>query len=701
MQHEKLLVSTGQKKANVAKPANKKSYSGIRTPDFCFYCETEVHNFARHITRNHSGESEVQKVLSLEPKSLERKRFIACLRKKGNFISNSSKLFKPVHKSLLCHEERNYVPCPFCFGLYSKRLLWKHKKICPNNDGVKKKSLGEGQNLYVPGFANINSTLVNKVFPRMLADSVSLTAKKDSLICAYGGKFITTHREQHHVNVCSRKMRELAKVLIESKRIVPEIKNLFDILQPKYFDIVVQSVKVIARYDQEKDLFQSPTFAMNISRSLKDCCDIAVLHIIKRKYNYENIAASEAEANIGVFRRLLENMWKTEISHQAGNDLNTKSWNKVTIVPLATDLKLFRNYLIQNGSKAAKDLQANVKDGKAFTMLMETAFCRLLLLNRKRVGELQRLKLSTYLFVENENNKNYEEFAEVVSPAEKILMKNFKRVVTRGKRGRGVPVLFSKDIQEHIQLLLDARPHFISQKNLFLFASPSSEEFPITGYKVIQKHARLCGAKNPCALMSTKLRKHLATLTQIFSMNDNEIEQLATFMGHTVNVHKQVYRLPDDVYQTAKIAKLLMLMEKGEAGKYKGKTLDEVDISLDNELSESDNEKEDDTNIVQVRMDSSLLDDDIEESLETTNNVKSFEITRKGVGSKRILVPWTNQQKEVVRKFFAAHIKEARPPKREECERLKEKYPELLENKTWTKIKVFVQNIYTNKLKHS
>lgn len=241
---------------------------------------------------------------------------------------------------------------------------------------------------------------------------------------------------------------------------------------------------MIAKYGQENDVFKSPTFAINISRSLKDCCDIAVFHIIKRKYSYLNVDAADAEANIGIFRRLLENMWKSEISRQAGNDLNTKTWNKVTIVPLAADLKLFRSYLVEKSRKAAEHLQANVKDYKAFALLMKTIFCRLLLLNRKRVGELQRIKLSTYLYNEDTQNKNYEESEQVVSPAEIILIKSVKRVVTRGKRGRGVPILFSKDIQDHVQLLIHTRQNFISKTNLYLFANKSSD-FPITGYKVL------------------------------------------------------------------------------------------------------------------------------------------------------------------------------------------------------------------------
>lgn len=67
-------------------------------------------------------------------------------------------------------------------------------------------------------------------------------------------------------------------------------------------------------------------------------------------------------------------------------------------------------------------------------------------------------------------------------------------------------------------------------------------------------------------------------------MSDNDIEQLANFMGHTSGIHRKSYRLPDDIFQTAKISKLLILMEDGKADAYKGKSLDEIDLNLDDEV---------------------------------------------------------------------------------------------------------------------
>ncbi|KAG5877366.1 hypothetical protein JTB14_018686 [Gonioctena quinquepunctata] len=69
-------------------------------------------------------------------------------------------------------------------------------------------------------------------------------------------------------------------------------------------------------------------------------------------------------------------------------------------------------------------------------------------------------------------------------------------------------------------------------------------------------------------------------------------------MGHTSDIHKSCYRLPNDVYQMAKVSKLLILNERGEASNYKGKTLDEIEIDLNvvEENSDEDGEEIDDRN---------------------------------------------------------------------------------------------------------
>ncbi|XP_074029613.1 uncharacterized protein isoform X4 [Leptinotarsa decemlineata] len=76
------------------KTSRTKPFKVIRQPDFCFFCKTEVKNFARHIQRNHVGETEVQNILALPSNSIERKRAFACLRKKRELHSELNNIFK-------------------------------------------------------------------------------------------------------------------------------------------------------------------------------------------------------------------------------------------------------------------------------------------------------------------------------------------------------------------------------------------------------------------------------------------------------------------------------------------------------------------------------------------------------------------------------------------------------------------------------
>lgn len=657
-----------------------------RKKDMCYYCETDVLNFPRHLRRNHFWEIEVQEIFSKDKKSKERRELLSLLKKKGNFIKNSNQCVKPLKQAI--HSDATFLPCSNCLGFYRSKYLYRHRKKCCKEQ-VSKATQANAQNMLLKNLGRVDQRLKDEVFPRMRPDKVSLEAKNDFLICAFGARYLKIHREKHFVNVTSRKMRELSKILLELKKIEPSINNLFQALNPKFYDKIVEVTKLVSKYDNINDTYISPTFAINISTSLKQCCDIAIHMIIKQE---PSVQMANCEASLKTMINLLQSNWRFDVAHQAASDLNIKKFNKITIVPLASDLKLLKNYLILKAEEAIRELNQNPLNVNAFNTLLETIFCRVILLNRRRPGELQRMLLHTYENSEK-TKETYEEFSEVVSEAEKILLKNLKRVVIRGKRGRGVPVMFSLDTQKHIKELLKVRTNFVGIENPYLFGKPGST-CSIYGYKTLQKYASSCGAKNPGAITCTKLRKHLATLTQLFNLSETEIEQLSTFMGHTPEVHKTSYRLPDDVYQTAKISKLLILMEKGEAGEYKGKSLDEINIDLNENLLIND----DDEGINAEDNDREEITEDL---FHTKNEVATDKIQEIKVQvqkeRKRILVPWTVEQKRVVSTYFKSHIERKIPPKRKECDELKSTYPELLGNKDWLKIKVYVQNIYSKK----
>jgi hypothetical protein len=103
----------------------------------------------------------------------------------------------------------------------------------------------------------------------------------------------------------------------------------------------------------------------------------------------------------------------------------------------------------------------------------------------------------------------------------------------------------------------------------------------IRGSDVIRDLANNCGAANPLLLRSTRLRKHVAMLSQVLSLKEHEVEQLTRFLGHDIRIHRNFYRLPNEVIQTAKVSRILLALEKGNISKYSGKTLDEIDLEDD------------------------------------------------------------------------------------------------------------------------
>nr|CAI5851676.1 unnamed protein product [Callosobruchus analis] len=478
----------------------------------------------------------------------------------------------------------------------------------------------------------------------MRPDKISLEAKSDRLICAFGARYLRLHRAKHFAVVTSRKMRELSKIPMELKKLNPEIKSMLQALKPMYFDLFVQATQIVARYEPTNDSYVSPSFAMNIVNSFKQCRDIAISYVVK-----ESVPAAEAESQLRTMHQLFTSNWRFEISSHAADTLNLNKWNNITIVPLASDLKLMRDYLLTLADKSIKSLCIDSKDASAFNILVETIYCRVLLLNRKRPGELQRMLLQTYLN-SSSNKGQYEEFESIVTPSERILLNKFKRVVTRGKRNQ-------------------------------------TGEF----------------------LCFSVMTKHLAIVTQLFNMTDVDIEQLATFMGHTSGVHRGSYRLPNDVFQTAKLSKLLLLMEKGQASQYKGKNLEEIEIDLEenllNEREENESiEKPDEADAYDEEhsLDNTVTEtqavpDQLNVNMPEHKKDKESDNQQQRGRKKRLLIPWTEKQKRLATTHFAKHIKNSKPPRKHECDELIDAYPNIFHNKEWSKIMVFVQNQYCKK----
>ncbi|KAL5238144.1 hypothetical protein ACI65C_005554 [Semiaphis heraclei] len=322
--------------------------------DCCIFCEKNVTNFTRHITRKHTSEIEVARYLSFPQRSKDRKILADQLRKRGNFLCNvgSEQVIKPVRRPnefSTISNAADYLPCKHCYGLYKKKYLYRHEKVCKSIKTELKgrnKAQADAQNLLLT-FTETDEQLVKEVFPRMAVDSISLVAKTDLLIKSFGSRYLKCHREKHLVNIVSQKMRTLARLLIQMRNEDPNIKSLLDCLTPKYFDKIIKCTKIVAGYDADNDKFGSPSIVLKMGSALKQCCDIAEFNILKESKHLDlDDTQKKIKKSLLNMRSIIEKQWSYEISTNACKEIYQKKWNKPAYLPLTSDIKIFRDYII-------------------------------------------------------------------------------------------------------------------------------------------------------------------------------------------------------------------------------------------------------------------------------------------------------------------------------------------------------------------
>lgn len=199
--------------------------------------------------------------------------------------------------------------------------------------------------------------------------------------------------------------------------------------------------------------------------------------------------------------------WNHYVSHRARTNLEENKWNKKEMIPLTEDVIKLQKY-VKSIEENAREKLTDGPDPKAYSVLSESILSQVILFNRRRQGEAAKMLLETY------ESKNSEDVMQCLSKLERDLSNDFTRIVIRGKRGRKVPVLLTREMTRSVDFLIEHRTleNDISDSNKYVFAKIKSDSH-IRGSDCLRKFAHLCDAKHPETLTSTQLRKHIATLS--------------------------------------------------------------------------------------------------------------------------------------------------------------------------------------------
>lgn len=146
------------------------------------------------------------------------------------------------------------------------------------------------------------------------------------------------------------------------------------------------------------------------------------------------------------------------------------------------------------------------------------------------------------------------------------------------------------------------------------------------------------------------------------------------------------------MFKVAKVSKLLLMMENGKGNEYRGKSLDEININVNELLSDEEStDNEEKKSEVEQLGQKPLIDTPLtKKPTNVTKTVRQF--------SKKIaVVPWSEAEKSAATKFFKKHILLGKVPKKHECEEFLKLNSQL--KKPWKKVKYFVHNAINSKKK--
>jgi len=105
--------------------------------------------------------------------------------------------------------------------------------------------------------------------------------------------------------------------------------------------------------------------------------------------------------SINNIKYMIEKQWSYEISSNACKEIYQNKWNKPALLPLTSDIQMFRKHIINIEQESYNRLKTNTNNVLAYRQLQESILVQIVLLNRRRSGEyyaiLTKMQIQKFL----------------------------------------------------------------------------------------------------------------------------------------------------------------------------------------------------------------------------------------------------------------------------------------------------------------
>ena len=428
-----------------------------------------------------------------------------------------------------------YATCPTCNAEILETDYRKHYTICTGNSGKNCRNLAQlGRRMRTCCHPEASEKMQKNILSRMRRDKVLRAIRYDRLLIEFGNEICQNLRgEQHKVNICA-KLRRLGRL-----KLLLGVKNFADILLPMKSLSVVAAIEQMAqdRDNPNEQFLKYPTLAENLATLVKQVAGIHCVLCLREN----NLKIKETTDH---FLVCFNNDYNKRLSRMASESRGKYRRQKKHELPSDSDIRLLYDYLSRQRKESYNSLKIEYNENDHLNLLKAT-LTSLQVFNRRRPGDVERIFIGDF-----ENRQKIKEGSQTdydKLPSDmRDLLDEFSLIHTRGKWANDIKLLVPPDIELCLLKIIELRKNLdLDSNNDYIFALPKTPLCSIrhpSAYVLLSRYAELCGASNPKLLRATKLRKHLATKCIELNLNDAELNDLASYMGHHVDIHKSYYR---------------------------------------------------------------------------------------------------------------------------------------------------------------
>ncbi|KAL8587114.1 hypothetical protein ACOMHN_026082 [Nucella lapillus] len=321
----------------------------------------------------------------------------------------------------------------------------------------------------------------------MKPDDIYRLIRGDSLILMLGERlFEKRDIEEHTSGQIGGRLRELGRLLqVLRKNSKMTVSNLKAALDPANFDILITCVRELAQFDISSHMYKKGSLALKVGYALRKCSQLLAAQAIKSN---DKVILDK----VSRFEQLYSANWYDRISACAAQSVGRAQMNKLLLLPTISDVEMVNRLL-------EKDCKSD-----SYPTLAKATLALITIFNRKRGGEVQRMKVNDFK-LKPKMSRVDSEILQGLTETEKKLAAILQRVEIRGKFNRPVPILLTPVMIESIQKLLQMRTS-MKLDSPYLFITPNGSN-PYRGSDTIRQYAEAAEIGDDALFTATNLRK--------------------------------------------------------------------------------------------------------------------------------------------------------------------------------------------------